>query len=55
MKTYLLPENVRTSLIQYLAERPYKEVFHGLTALTTLKELPEDTAKVAEPNAPRFD
>jgi len=46
---FILPEAVRTSLLEYLAQRPYREVAEGIAALISLTEIPEDTAKKGEP------
>lgn len=40
MKTYLLPEDVRTAILNYLNGRPYAEVVKGVDALKALQETP---------------
>lgn len=37
MKEYIINENVLASTIQYLATKPYKEVFELITALQGCK------------------
>ncbi len=39
MKTYVLPEELRTALLQYLAQRPYQEVAQAIAALMKLQEI----------------
>jgi len=39
MKQFILPENIRDALVNYLASRPYKEVADGVQALLALKEV----------------
>ena len=41
MKYYKIDENTVKGLLQYLAERPYKEVAQGINSLITLEELKE--------------
>ncbi len=50
MKTYLLPENLRKALMDYLLTRPLGEVYDGYNALASLEELPETPP--AEENDP---
>lgn len=38
MKTYLLPEDVRTAILNYLNGRPYADVVKGVDALKALQE-----------------
>ncbi len=38
MKQYLLPEDIRAALIEYLQKRPYEEVAQGISALLSLVE-----------------
>ena len=40
-KTYLLPEDVRNSILQYLFSRPYQEVARGVQMLEGLVVAPE--------------
>lgn len=47
MKNYLLPEDFRKGLIDYLATRPYGEVANAMTLLLQLKEAPD--ADVSDP------
>ena len=41
MKTLLLPEDLGNQLVQYLAGRPYAEVFRLIAALQKLEEAEE--------------
>lgn len=43
MKNYLISEEVRVALINYLAKRPYDEVYQGILALNSLQPAPELT------------
>ena len=38
--TYVLPEDARRALIEYLANRPWREVANLMPALLTAKPLP---------------
>lgn len=42
MKHFKISEDVRNGVLNYLAERPYKEVHQGITALLNLPELAEE-------------
>jgi len=42
---FILPEDVRASLLEYLAQRPYREVAEGIAALISLTEIPSDSDK----------
>lgn len=48
-KAYLLPEDVRNGLLQYLGGRPYVEVANGMALLLGLKELPAAPAPASPP------
>lgn len=39
MKEYKLPENIRDGLINYLANKPYKEVAEVIAVLANLEQL----------------
>jgi hypothetical protein len=39
MKNYLLPEDVRASILGYLMQRPYQEVALGVRMVEGLKEI----------------
>jgi len=41
MMEFILPEPVRASLLEYLSQRPYREVADGISALLSLQEIPE--------------
>jgi len=41
MKKYIIDENVIQGLLNYLIEKPYKEVEQGIQALMSLEELKE--------------
>lgn len=38
---YIIDEKLRDALLNYLMEKPYKEVFQGIHALQNLKKLDE--------------
>lgn len=38
MKVFLLPENVRNSILQYLQKKPFEEVAPGIQVLSSLQE-----------------
>jgi len=38
---YKLPENIRTALIQYLAQRPWHEVQEVIPAIANLEKIEE--------------
>jgi hypothetical protein len=40
-KAFLLPAEVRDAILNYLGNRPYREVAQGMQALLDLKPLPE--------------
>ena len=40
---FRLPEAVRASLLEYLAQRPYREVAEGIAALMSLNEIHKDS------------
>lgn len=42
MKNYLLPEALRTALMDYLKAQPYGAVAEGMKALEGLTPLPEE-------------
>lgn len=42
MKNLILPEPVRASLLEYLSQRPYREVAEGIAALMSLDESPAE-------------
>lgn len=44
MKNYLLPEDLRTALMEYLKAQPYGAVAQGMKALEELTQLPEEDA-----------
>ena len=50
-KSYILPEPVRTAIINYLSEQPYKEVAVGIQALLMLEELSPDASACEEPKS----
>ena len=39
---FILPEAVRASLLEYLSQRPYREVAEGIAALMSLEKAPEE-------------
>ena len=41
-KVFLISEDVLSSILSYLAQRPWKEVNEGMVALTSLKEYTVD-------------
>ena len=44
-KKFIIPEEILTKLLQYLASRPYSEVHQGINALQALEELKEEEKK----------
>lgn len=50
MKQYLLPENIGQAVMNYLAQRPYAEVFHFVSALQALKEAPQPEEEAVKPD-----
>lgn len=40
---FKISKQLRDSLLAYMAERPYKEVEAGISALASLEEIKEDT------------
>jgi len=39
MADFIMPEPVRAALLEYLAQRPYREVAEGITALMSLEQV----------------
>jgi hypothetical protein len=50
MKMFLLPENVRMGLLQYLEQRPYAEVCNVMTVLWQLHEHQDQVLDLQKPD-----
>ena len=50
MKTLLLPEDLGNQVVQYLASKPYAEVFQLIAQLQQLKEAPEQNEQEPDTN-----
>jgi hypothetical protein len=51
---YILPDAIRTAIIEYLIKQPYEEVAAGVQALMTLKKVePEKLAPEPKVESPK--
>lgn len=52
MKTFLINEDLIKGLLNYLLDKPYKEVWQGVVALQNLPEYKDPASKVQSKNEP---
>lgn len=48
MKQFIIQEPLAQAILNYLAERPYKEVFQLVMAMQVLKEVPNEDPAIKE-------
>lgn len=55
MKTFAIPENVATAILNYLSTRPYREVYELITALQQIQPVGQPAPVPPIPSPPSLD